>query len=218
VTPTEPRLLPPPRRTIRNVWILYVIALGLAVAVLLLWNRSIDSDHNAKHAVRVAQANQAALATANARLLQVGAKPVPTPTSTLGARGAPGPPGPSGPSGPPGPSGASGSPGARGAHGPSGAPEAAGADGQNGAQGPQGVPGPSGPPGPSGAAGKDGTNGQDGRDGTNGQDGQPPVSWTFTDGVQTWTCTRVDDFDPAAPSYSCSPQPIIPTDTESPTP
>jgi len=206
VTATE-RVLPPPRRTIRNALVLLAIAVGLAVALAVVWNRAGHSDRTAKHAVDVAKANQAALATANTRLMQLGAKPVPTPTAELGARGPAGPPGPSGPSGPSGPPGPSGASGGRGAAGKSGT---AGASGRDGAQGPQGPPGPTGvagPPGPSGAAGQDG---QDGRD---GQDGQPPTSWTFSVGTQQWTCTRVGDFDPAAPRYSCTPDPITPTDT-----
>lgn len=88
----------------------------------------------------------------------------------------------------PGPSGASGAPGRPGADstvpGPSGEP---GAD--------------STVPGPSGAPGRDGI---DGRDGTDGVDGEPPVGWTWTDRFgDTYSCERVDGFDPESPRYGC---------------
>jgi hypothetical protein len=87
-----------------------------------------------------------------------------------------------------------------------GAPGEPGRDGQPGQAGPTG---PAGQPGRDGADGVDGANGadgKDGRDGTDGKDGQPPAGWTYTDpkGV-TYTCTRVADFDPAAPRYECTP-------------
>jgi hypothetical protein len=99
-----------------------------------------------------------------------------------------GPPGPSGPSGPPGPSGASGEPGMNGV-GIAGAPGSPGAPGASGAAGQAGPPGS---PGPAGSPGKDGTN------------GQPPYSWTFNYGGNDYTCTRVSDFDPQNPRYTCT--------------
>jgi len=62
-----------------------------------------------------------------------------------------------------------------------------------------------------GAAGANGANGANGADGSpgatgaTGADGQPPVSWTYTDGVGfNYLCTRTDPFDAAQPTYSCS--------------
>nr|UAX58294.1 collagen-like protein [Streptomyces sp. A144] len=84
--------------------------------------------------------------------------------------------------------------------GPAGSPGAPGADST--------VPGPSGAPGKDGQDGQDGAPGRDGQDGAPGRDGQPPASWTFTYGGVTYTCRRVDNFDPAAPRYRCdAPQP-----------
>lgn len=88
-------------------------------------------------------------------------------------------------------------------------PGASGRPGRDGEPGPAGPTGPSGQPGRAGVDGADGADGQDGRDGTDGQDGkngQPPAGWTYTDpkGV-TYTCTRVANFDPAAPRYECTP-------------
>lgn len=118
----------------------------------------------------------------------------------------PGPPGPAGVPGSPGPTGPAGSPGPKstvpGPSGSPGAPGAAGADGQS-------VVGPAGPAGPAGKDGKDGT------DGTNGRDGQPPAGWTWTDpSGQSYTCTPVANFDPAAPRYQCTADaPASPTPT-----
>ncbi|MGA5486712.1 collagen-like protein [Streptomyces pseudogriseolus] len=112
--------------------------------------------------------------------------PVPVP-GPRGPQGAPGDPGPTitpspGPRGQPGRDGADST-----VPGPAGSPGAPGADST--------VPGPSGPPGPPG---------RDGRDGISGTDGRPPAGWTFTYGGVTYTCTPVDEFDPAAPRYRCT--------------
>lgn len=129
-------------------------------------------------------------------------------TGAAGRNGAQGEPGPSGPPGPSGKPGVQGSPGTDGQTGAPGVNGTDGIDGKDGAQGEQGVPGPA---GPAGQDGKDGTNG------TNGKDGVPPVSWTYTDpaGV-AYTCSRVTDFDPSAPRYTCAPDAVStppPSDT-----
>jgi hypothetical protein len=120
---------------------------------------------------------------------QLGASPVAGPPGSRGDAGLTGPQGPEGPQGP------------------------AGRD----APTPTPIPGPTGPTGPSGPAGRDGTNstlpgpaGSPGADGSPGPQGppgtagQPPYSWTFTTGGQTYSCTRADPFDPTAPQYQCS--------------
>jgi hypothetical protein len=123
-----------------------------------------------------------------------------------------GPPGPAGPPGSPGPTGASGRP----APTLTPSPGPAGPPGRDGAPGPTStIPGPSGPPGSAGQdgapgepgqAGPPGAPGQDGSPGQDGQDGSPPAEWTYTDadGV-TYRCRPVDDFDPDAPRYTCTP-------------
>lgn len=73
------------------------------------------------------------------------------------------------------------------------------------------VPGPSGPPGEPGPAstipGPEGPQGRPGADSTvpgpAGPAGQPPMSWTITYKGDTFTCRRVDNFDPANPQYHC---------------
>lgn len=85
--------------------------------------------------------------------------------------------------------------------------------------GPSGAPGPAGPPGQNatgtpGKDGKDGANGTSGADGAPGSAGQPPTSWTFTSGKDTYTCTRAPGFDPASPQYTCS----TPSPSPSPSP
>lgn len=141
------------------------------------------------------------VALLTAQVERMGGTPVAGPQGETGAAGL------IGPSGPPGPSGAPGkaaptitpSPGPTGPAGPSGAP---GADST--------IPGPTGPPGP---AGQDAT-GAPGQDGTDGQDGSPPAEWTYTDeDGNEHRCTRVDDFDPDNPRYSCTQ-----TSTASPNP
>lgn len=127
----------------------------------------------------------------------LGADPVAGPPGSRGDPGSSGQPGPAGPEGAPGPSGAPGSPGpVSTVPGPTGAPGVRGADST--VSGPPGVPGPSGAPGKDGAAGAPGVSGQ------NGAAGQPPVSWTFTSGKTTYTCSRVPNFDPANPQYTCT--------------
>lgn len=130
---------------------------------------------------------------------QLGASPVAGPP---GSRGEPSPTA-TGPAGPPGARGEQGSPGANASPvpGPTGATGPPGADST--------IPGPQGSPGTAGQDGKDGTNGKD------GAAGQPPAGWKYTDpaGI-TYICSRVDDFDPSDPRYTCSPStPSSPTPT-----
>lgn len=90
--------------------------------------------------------------------------------------------------------------------------------------GPRGVPGAPGPTGPAGAPGAPGTvgppgsTGPSGRDGRDGRNGAPPVDWTVSnsDGSAT-TCTRVHDFQPAQPRYTCVTANKAPTPTSAPT-
>jgi len=104
-------------------------------------------------------------------------------------------PGPRGPQGEPGKSAPALTP----SPGPQGPP---GEDGDDSS-----VPGPAGSPGAPGVdstvPGPTGPAGRDGRDGEAGDDGRPPASWAFTYGGVTYTCTPVDEFDPAAPRYQC---------------
>lgn len=112
--------------------------------------------------------------------------PIPGPKGDKGDQGAPGAAGSPAPVITP-------SPGATGAAGAQGAP------GKDGANGQDGLPGKD---GQDGAPGKDGTNGVDGRDGAAGQ---PPAGWTWTDpSGQSYACSPVDGFDPAAPRYACT--------------
>jgi hypothetical protein len=138
----------------------------------------------------------AGLAEANRRLEAAGEAPVPVPQVSIvaGPAGAAGLQGPVGAAGLVGPVGASGAPGAVGAPGPAGQ---AGTDGSAGADG---QPGPA---GPVGAQGDPGPAGVQGQPGTDGAGGEPPLSWAFTVGDTTYTCTRADPFDPAAPTYTC---------------
>ncbi|MET9436858.1 collagen-like protein [Streptomyces sp. NPDC006551] len=102
-------------------------------------------------------------------------------------------------------------PGAKGEKGDKGDPGEPAPTPSPGASGLPGVDGKPGRDGVDGVDGKDGSpgqNGKDGRDGTNGvdgKDGQPPAGWTWTDpqGV-TYSCVPVDNFDPAAPRYTCT--------------
>lgn len=201
---------------------------GLLVAIGALSGRVSDSQEEAQGAKETADAvvsqaaeqrdllaevNQAcqdgqlapeASASLCSRVSSAAASPIPTVTATESPSA-----GPSGPSGPPGRDGVDGSPGAAGPAGPPGA------DGST-------VPGPVGPQGPAGRDGVDGV-GVDGIDGgpgpqgpqgdtgpagASGADGQPPLSWTWMDPLGiTYSCTRTDMFDPAAPTYSCAPTP-----------
>lgn len=104
-----------------------------------------------------------------------------------------------------GPRGLTGQPGIQGIPGPRGATGKTGAPGVGvkGDSGPQGAKGDTGATGAAGINGTDGKDGKDGTDGKNGVAGEPPVSWTYTDGGQTFTCTRNDPFDRGAPTYVC---------------
>lgn len=114
--------------------------------------------------------------------------PVAPPASQTvrGAVGAPGAPG-------------VGFPGAVGATGSTGSTGLTGAPGSNGVNGSNGADGPPGPPGP---PGQDGANGAPGQDGSNGQ---PPFGWTYTDALGfEHSCSRVSNFDPSSPQYTCN--------------
>jgi hypothetical protein len=103
-------------------------------------------------------------------------------------------------------------PGPRGLPGVTGPPGSPGVEGPPGIRGPVGPPGPVGPEGSAGDDGQDGQRGQQGVQGDKGESGdpgQPPVGWVVTnsDGSQT-TCARAEDFDPAAPRYTCTTGPL----------
>ncbi|WP_211246647.1 hypothetical protein [Amycolatopsis taiwanensis] len=133
--------------------------------------------------------------------------PVPGPQGPQGEPGAAGAAGAPGPQGPPGPVGVAGPPGPA---GPSGAPGASGRDGKDGATGPAGPSGAQGPAGPAGPQGPQGPPGPPGPAGASGAPGQPPSGWTATypDG-STETCTRSSNFDPSAPTYTCTVAPVV---------
>lgn len=105
-------------------------------------------------------------------------------------------PGPSGATGPRGPQGEPGKP----APTLTPSPGASGVPGRDGAD--STVPGPSGAPGASGAPGKEGA------------PGQPPAGWTWEWGGTTYSCRRVDDFDPDNPQYTCPADPPDPTPSD----
>jgi hypothetical protein len=120
---------------------------------------------------------------------------------------APAPAAPAGQNGIPGTNGTNGTAGLNGRDGASPAclataQQCQGAAGQNGTNGKAGQPGQDGKDGQDGKPGANGTNG------TNGKDGQPPSSWTTTypDG-SVETCSRTADFNPNAPTYTCTVQP-----------
>lgn len=120
--------------------------------------------------------------------------------------------GPRGAQGIPGPQGIQGLPGAQGVPGTDGLDGADGAAGKDGAQGPEGPAGPpgadgaTGPQGPPGKDGADGATGPAGEDGQDGAAGQPPFSWVVYDqnGNEIRRCERTAEFDPAAPTYTCT--------------
>lgn len=182
---------------------------ALSGAVILIWAR-IEAETERADDVRILRAQVKAEGKTPAvpdpsqaidELDQRTRVPVPVagpsgPPGRPGDPGAPGPtltpsPGATGPSGPPGRDGADST-----VPGPSGSPGQPGSDST--------IPGPSGPPG---------QNGRDGTDGTDGQDGEPPASWTWTYAGVTYTCRRVDDFDPDAPRYTCDAPEPQPTDS-----
>lgn len=141
------------------------------------------------------------------------AAPAPDPAATLqgqkgekgdeGQKGPPGPPGPAGATGQPGAVGSTGAAGAKGDRGEAGPAGVAGPAGPTGSAGPSGMTGPEGPSGPAGAAGAQGDAGPagaTGATGATGPQGPEPASFTFTQGITTWTCTDPDgDGD-----YSCT--------------
>lgn len=90
--------------------------------------------------------------------------------------------------------------------------------GITGPAGPRGEPGPTGPAGQTGSAGPVGPQGPPGNDGKPGHNGVPPVDWTISnaDGSTT-TCTRVRDFRPAQPRYTCATANTPPATTVPPT-
>lgn len=80
--------------------------------------------------------------------------------------------------------------------------------------GPRGTPGPAGPPGAPGAPGTVGPPGPTGPAGKDGRNGAPPVDWTVSnsDGSAT-LCTRVRNFSPTSPRYTCATTQVAPTST-----
>ncbi|UUW88475.1 collagen-like protein [Pimelobacter simplex] len=138
------------------------------------------------------QANEAALAAANAQLVRLGEEPIEAPPVAVSPQQGPmGPGGPPGPRGPRGPGcveqlGLEPCQGDDGASGPTGP---TGTVGQTGAQGPEGKTGPAGPPGergPDGPPGAPGAPGAEGRGITRtfcGEDGRWSI--TYTDGTTT---------------------------------
>jgi hypothetical protein len=126
------------------------------------------------------------------------------PPGPEGSQGVAGLTGPLGPTGERGEPGVAGPPGEAGPAGPAGDTGPSGPAGEPGATGPQGDPGPTGPAGPAGPQGPQGPAGPAGTDGQDGADGQPPAGWTFELNNRTFTCRRVDNFDPSAPRYVCT--------------
>lgn len=105
----------------------------------------------------------------------------------------------------PGAAGAPGVQGERGPRGVDGPPGEPGKDGLNGTNGADGADGSPGSAGPAGADGAPGAPGQPGSNGVDGQPGQPPLSWSYTDALGiTYTCSRVEPFEPSAPVYACA--------------
>ena len=188
-----------------GIAVVAALALGCAVAWILLSVQSLQTDLRTSNEARDALAHQ---------VESLGQTPVGGPPGSrgepgqtvIGARGPSGPPGPAGPSGKAAPT-LTPSPGPP---GPSGAP---GASGQPGAD--STIPGPT---GPAGANGADGANGQDGKDGTDGKNGAPPSEWMYTDqdGAE-YRCVPVDDFDPDNPRYQCT-RTSDPTSSPDPSP
>lgn len=194
-----------------------VVVLGALLAVFLLCAAAVAwvlvSQHDKINDLSAqASANTTAAQQLAEQVKTLGAVPVATPAAgpagaagatgpagVAGATGQQGPPGPAGPPGGTGPPGATGATGAAGTRGDTGTPGKDGATGAAGQDGAAGTAGPAGPAGPQGATGPAGAPGAD------GQDGQPPYGWTYTDelGVKH-TCTRSADFDPSAPTYTCS--------------
>lgn len=93
-----------------------------------------------------------------------------------------------------------------------------GTQGPAGPRGEPGTAGAAGPPGQTGPAGPQGPAGPPGQDGKPGRNGVPPVDWTISnaDGSTT-TCTRVHDFRPAQPRYTCATTNTAPTTAAPPT-
>jgi hypothetical protein len=228
--PAEPRK---GRRASLGAVIAWVAALALTVFVGLVLH-SVQASNQRLADGQAAQATvitrlSAGLDTTRQQLQQHGVKPsappaqsivkaVPGVPGTPGVAGSPGVPGAAGSPGPastvPGPSGPPGKPGpvstVPGPAGPVGAP---GADST--------VPGPAGEPGAPGAdstvPGPKGDKGDTGDRGAAGAPGSPPAGWSYTDptGV-AYTCSPVDNFDPSAPRYACTPDPVTPTTPASP--
>lgn len=194
------------------------LAVGIVMAGILGWvSLALD-----------ARAREAALMAEDVRSLReqvsdLGGKPiVPAPEERLGDGTALVPSvitsrGPAGRDGTDGTDGRDGVDGARGAIGPVGLPGPGGPPGANGTEGAPGLGGlggpggPAGPPGPAGAdgaAGAAGPAGPAGAPGVDGAPGEPPVRWTYSDpDGGTFTCARVEPFDPFVPVYTCAPDP-----------
>lgn len=195
ILPTKPIVS---ERAARAAWVV-VVVLGAMLGGWLMWMVLQQSDQ-LRHEQATNQAQDAALAEANRRLIEAGEKPVPTPEP-----GPAGDPGQVGPAGPAGPTGANGATGAQGVRGPIGA---RGLQGIRGLNGRDGAPGPEGPAGPQGEKGDKGEKGDTGEQGpagpegppgpagSDGQDGADAFPFTFSFTVQTnpaqsvtYTCT-----------------------------
>lgn len=185
--------------------VLAALVLGTVLAVIVINIQSLRHDLQTSNEARDALA---------AQVQGLGATPIAGDPGSRGEVGPSGPPGPAGRDGTmpsPGPTGPRGVPGTPGAN--STVPGPTGAAGRPGANstipGPTGAPGRNGVDGRNGADGSDGSDGDDGADGAagaDGADGNPPTSWTYTDfkGDQH-VCSRVADFDPDDPRYTCAP-------------
>lgn len=189
--------------------ILGLILLGGLLTVGIQANLRADSESaraSATQAEKVDLAEDASEALCRAGDIKVYEAALCERLETAAAEPIPGEQGPRGAQGPPGPPGEDGRDGSDGKQGPSGKDGTDGIDGLDGTNGSDGLDGKQGPPGPIGPAGPPGTPGEDGSDGSDGAPGEPPVSWTQPDPENggSYHCTRVEEFNPDAPKYTCS--------------
>jgi hypothetical protein len=162
---------PVPSERVVRIALVAMIALGIAVAMWLVWTLlslghqvQEQRDENATQSaallsLRDTNASQdAALEEANRRLVAAGKNPITIPPGSPGNTGPRGPRGYPGPTGPKGRRGETivGPTGARGVAGPAGARGNTGPAGATGTQGPTGQQGPQGAPGEQGPAGEPG--------------------------------------------------------------
>jgi len=140
------------------------------------------------------------------QVIKSGEVPVAGPSETItgvqGPQGAPGLPGLNGRNGFPGINGLDGNDGVQGPAGLDGTTGSTGTTGTTGEPGTDGADGTTGAPGANGINGTDGADGAPGANGINGVDGEPPSSWSYPNGS---TCSRDTPFDPASPTYTCTP-------------